>query len=271
MKKEVIVISVVLLSTMIIDHFFTKKNENEIKPPCTVNEEIVAPENRKPLDLSFERFEALAKMGENWLQIDEGLYIGRFMSEKRSDVGDSVITVIKVDPEKYELKLLSAAQKNHPSIPADQWAEEHNLILVTNAGMFDTDFTSHVGYMRNFEYANNEKVHPRYHSMAAFNSKEGHDRVFYIYDSEDTNIESLNENYNSIVQNLRLVKRPGENRWSPQRKMWSEAALGQDSDGNILFIFSRYFFKRFETNFFINFNIIYKFNYRFTCKSYFSF
>ena len=43
--------------------------------------------------------------------------------------------------------------------------------------------------------------------------------------------------YRRVVQNLRLVKRPGENRWSPQSRRWSEAALGEDREGRALFIF----------------------------------
>ncbi len=41
------------------------------------------------------------------------------------------------------------------------------------------------------------------------------------------------------MQNLRLIKHPGENRWKQQPKMWSEAALGEDKNGNALFIFCR--------------------------------
>ena len=45
--------------------------------------------------------------------------------------------------------------------------------------------------------------------------------------------------YSSVVQNLRLIKRPGENRWGQQDKLWSEAALGEDTSGRILFILTR--------------------------------
>jgi Phosphodiester glycosidase len=38
---------------------------------------------------------------------------------------------------------------------------------------------------------------------------------------------------------LRLIKRPGSNQWGKQDRMWSEAALGEDDAGRILFIFSR--------------------------------
>ena len=42
-----------------------------------------------------------------------------------------------------------------------------------------------------------------------------------------------------MIQNLRLIKRPGKTRWSKQSKKWSEVALGEDKKGNVLFIFNR--------------------------------
>jgi len=41
------------------------------------------------------------------------------------------------------------------------------------------------------------------------------------------------------VQNLRLIKHPGDNRWTATDRAWSEAALAQDADGNAVFAFSR--------------------------------
>lgn len=50
------------------------------------------------------------------------------------------------------------------------------------------------------------------------------------------------------MQNLRLIERPGINKWRPQPKRASESALGEDRDGNILFIFSRSPFSIYEMN-----------------------
>ena len=61
-------------------------------------------------------------------------------------------------------------------------------------------------------------------------------------------MKTILEQYSSAVQNLRLIKRPGENRWSKQNRRWSEAALGEDASGNVLFIFSRTPFSMFEFN-----------------------
>ena len=38
-------------------------------------------------------------------------------------------------------------------------------------------------------------------------------------------LDELRRQYGTVVQNLRLIKRPGRNRWSPSRDRWREAAL----------------------------------------------
>jgi hypothetical protein len=45
--------------------------------------------------------------------------------------------------------------------------------------------------------------------------------------------------YSSAVQNLRLIKGDGRNVWKPNGRAWSEAAVAQDRDGRILFLFTR--------------------------------
>ena len=54
--------------------------------------------------------------------------------------------------------------------------------------------------------------------------------------------------YKSAVQNLRLIKRPGTNQWGKQTREWSEAAVGEDSDGHLLFIYSRSPFSMHDLN-----------------------
>jgi len=45
--------------------------------------------------------------------------------------------------------------------------------------------------------------------------------------------------YNTVVQNLRLIKHPGENRWGMQEQQWSEVALAEDDSGHMLLVYSR--------------------------------
>jgi len=61
-------------------------------------------------------------------------------------------------------------------------------------------------------------------------------------------LQGILKDYASVVQNLRLVKRPGRNQWDQQERKWSEAALGEDRDERILFIFSRAAFSMHDLN-----------------------
>jgi hypothetical protein len=89
------------------------------------------------------------------------------------------------------------------------------------------------------DHLNNVNVNG-YQSVAAFDPRRNGLPRFRIFDLDSPGIsmETILRDYASAVQNLRLIKRPGQNRWF-QRKKWSEAALGEDETGRIMFIFCR--------------------------------
>ena len=181
----------------------------------------------------------LIAQSTNWTTISDGLEIGRFKVEQKTPVGDSTITIVRVDPNYWDLKLLSASETGSEYLTTRQWCEKYNLAAAINAGMFMTDYQSNVGYMKNFEHLNNQQIHPEYQSVAAFNPKKSNFPPFKIFDIDEESIQDIITNYNTVIQNLRLIKGPGENRWYQQPKKWSEIALGQDKSGKVLFIFCR--------------------------------
>ncbi len=173
-----------------------------------------------------------------WQQLDQGLEIAYFKLARYSPAGDSTVTVVRVDPKYWDFRLLSASEQGGENRSAAQWSRAHNLALTFNAGMFQTDYRTNVGYMKNYQHLNNGHVNA-YNSVAAFNPKEADTPPFKIFDTDETGFEEVSGKYHTVIQNLRLIKRPGENRWSPQPKIWSELALGQDKSGRALVIFCR--------------------------------
>lgn len=157
------------------------------------------------------------------------MYIGNFLSPQKSILGDSKITIIKIDPSYYELKLLCSEELNQQNLTVREWSQKYKMIGAVNAGM----------YMKNFDFVNNKNINKEYMSVAAFNPKNKKGNPFMIFDIDEIDIEKIIEDYNTVVQNLRLLKKPAENRWSKQTRKWSEVPLGQDINGNALFIFSR--------------------------------
>jgi hypothetical protein len=173
-----------------------------------------------------------------WTKIDNGLHYSEFNAPVKSDIGDSKILVLKIDPREYDFVLLCASeQTGGQALDVREWVGRYGLIAAINAGMFQKDLKSNVGYMKNYAHLNNSRIHKTYGSVFAFNPQEAGLPPAHIFDTDVDKTKEVIAGYNTVIQNLRLIKRPGLNRWSQQDKRWSEAALGQDQDGNLLFIF----------------------------------
>jgi hypothetical protein len=176
-----------------------------------------------------------------WEELAPGMDLGTFRAGRMSPVGDSTITILRIDPERWEIELLSISEKALENVySARRWSEEHGLAAAFNAGMFATDRNTHVGYMRREGHVNSAREN-KYQSVAAFRPRRPGIPPFRIFDLDDgeTTIPRLTAQYNCVIQNLRLIKRPRMNRWQRSDRMWSEAALGEDGDGRVLLIFSR--------------------------------
>jgi hypothetical protein len=178
----------------------------------------------------------------DWLSLAPGLDLCHVTAAEPSPVGDSRITVVRLDPAHWALTVASVCQPGEGGRrTARQWAQDHGLTVAINAGMFAADHRTHVGYLRYKDHVNNGHVNS-YQSVAAFDPRPGREVPnFRIFDLDEPGVTmiAIRDDYASALQNLRLIKRPGENRWHRRDKIWSEAALGEDSARRILMIFSR--------------------------------
>jgi uncharacterized protein YigE (DUF2233 family) len=173
-----------------------------------------------------------------WRMADEGLHVGEFDSPQKAEIGDSKITIVKIDPDYYDFKLLSASENNDSSLTVRQWAQKHNLIAAVNAGMYQQDYRTSVGYMKNFDHVNNPSFN-KGNTIFVFNALDSTVKPAQIIDRTCQDFETIRQRYHSMVQSIRMINCHQENVWSQQPKKWSMVVLGADMEGNILFIFSR--------------------------------
>jgi hypothetical protein len=186
-----------------------------------------------------------------WRSLRPGLELANFAASSEGLAAELSITVVRIDPELWDLTFVGNSGDDASELrTARDWSKEAELSVAINAGMFATDYRSHVGYLREGSRVNSPGVN-KYQSVAAFGPRGGSGQPrFRIFDLDDpsTRMSTIQRDYELVVQNLRLIKRPRENRWSPQDKRWSEAALGEDAQGRILFIFCRSPFSMHELN-----------------------
>jgi hypothetical protein len=164
----------------------------------------------------------------SWQSLAPGLDLCHVTAAEPSPVGDSRITVVRLDPAEWALTVASVCQPGEGGRrTARQWAQDHRLTIAINAGMFTADHRTRVGYLRYNDHVNNSHVNS-YQSVAAFGPRPGRAvPSFRIFDLDEPGVTmtAILDDYASALQNLRLVKRPGENRWHSRDKIWSEVAL----------------------------------------------
>ena len=187
----------------------------------------------------------------DWKLLAPGVEL-RFLAAKTpSPMGDSRIVVVRVDPASWQLELVGRSLTGEPEgRTARQWAKDKGLSVAVNAGMFASDYITHIGYLELQGRVLSSRVNS-YQSLAAFDAHDPKNNpAFRIFDLDapGVSLPAIRQRYASLVQNLRLVKRPGTNRWSRQDNKWSEAALGEDKEGKILFVFCRSPFSMHDLN-----------------------
>ena len=192
-----------------------------------------------------------ARPAPDWKTLAPGMDLKYVTAKKPSSIGDSRIVILRMDPSLWQLAAVGITQTGESDgHTARAWSMSRNFSAAINAGMFATDYKTHLGYMGSSSHINNSHSNA-YQSVAAFEPRDSQSHpLFHIFDLDDpgTHFQDILKNYTSILQNLRLVKRPGLNQWSQQDRKWSEAALGEDNAGRILFIYSRSLFTMHDLN-----------------------
>ena len=185
-------------------------------------------------------FTSFAEPG-SWQMLDEGLSLGSFLPPRQYRMLDSPIALLKIDPQFYSFRLLSASE--HGGIPrtAQQWCTEFSLLAATNASMYQNeDPLKSTGYMKNYEHVNNPRINPSFGAFMVFNPiNSSYPEVQFVDRRRQRNWTRLLQRYHTVIQNYRMISEGKKTGWPQQGKSYSIAAIGLDKNKNALFIYSR--------------------------------
>ena len=173
-----------------------------------------------------------------WTVLEKGLALAVFEAPKKSRLGDSKITVVRIDPRYFKFKLLTSQLEGGERRSAGQWARRHGLVAAINAGMFQRGRPLPVGFTKvDGRRINNHLTRDK--AVFAFGRvAKGLPRV-QIIDRGCQSFKSLRRKYRSLLQSIRMIDCHGNNRWSQQNRQWSTAAIAMDRRGRVLLIHCR--------------------------------
>ena len=174
-------------------------------------------------------------------EIAPGLRVERIRSwiEPPLPLGDRCLLILRIDPARYELRLLTEREHGKRR-PAPRWAADFGLVAATNASMFHDDGRS-TGLMVDGDRINNGAVNVQFGAFLAFEpvAADAPPVVMLGSSCDGFDLDRLRSAYRVIVQNYRLLDCDGSALEWKDQKIYSAAAIAIDQDGHVAFILSR--------------------------------
>lgn len=173
-----------------------------------------------------------------WEALEPGLDYALF-DGPAADAGDHKIAVVRVDPARFELRLLNASAPGEGELrTAREWAYRAGASAAINASMYQEDFRSSVSLMRTREHVNQRRL-SKDKAVLAFDPLVSGVAPVRIVDRACEDFGRAEARYGSLVQSIRMISCDRRNVWAPSDRRFSTAAIGIDARGRVLFIHAR--------------------------------
>jgi hypothetical protein len=183
-----------------------------------------------------------------WRSLQPGVEYAALNLGSQSPYGDNRLHVVRIDPRDARIEAVLAKELDGRPRTTAEWCKDTALSVAINIGMFAQDGLSHVGYLRHRGRTHSSRW-VDYKSVLAFHPTKHDLPPVALMDLDDAVAKKqVVVDYETVIQNLRLVRDPARNAWARQAKAWSEAAIAVDGEGRILFLFSRSPFSMWEFN-----------------------
>lgn len=183
---------------------------------------------------------SLAEDKVRWRLLEPGLEFARVDAPSPRRTAAGPLFVLRVASDRFEVKLLSASLlglKANP--PAHQWATDHGVTVVVNAGMYQKDHASSVGYFRVGKRMNNRHRHRQHKSLLVSGPRKPGLPPVALLDADCDDLWKKAEDYDNVVQGIRMLSCKGNNVWKPGGRAYQQVAVGTDGKGRLLFVYRR--------------------------------
>jgi hypothetical protein len=173
-----------------------------------------------------------------WQVLEPGLEVVE-LEGPEAESGDRKITVVRVDPARFDLRLLAAsAPGQEGTATARAWAYRAGASAAINAAMYQEDHRTSVSFMKSGDHVNQRRL-SKDKAVLAFDPLVSGVPPVRIVDRDCERLEDAAARYATLVQSIRMVSCDRRNVWAPSERRFSAAAIGTDRAGRVLFIHAR--------------------------------
>lgn len=173
-----------------------------------------------------------------WDALEPGLEVTE-LAGPAGTTGDGKITVVRIDPARFDLRLLNASAPGEGTLrTAKGWATRAGAVAAINASMYQGDYRTSTGLMRTRAHVNQARV-SREKAVLAFDALAPGVPPVRMIDRSCEDLEKIAKGYGTLIQSIRMISCDRKNVWAPSDRRFSTAAIGVDGKGRVLFIHAR--------------------------------
>ncbi len=178
----------------------------------------------------------------DWVELTKGMEYREINAPKKSFIGDSKISILRMDPQQFHFDLFTATQ--YDSLPRDlhTWADTFDLLVAFNAGMYNLARPLQSrAYLKSGSHLNNGKLLENFNLMLALGPKPNSQRSnIEVLDLTCASWEQEQQNFSGFAQGLRMIDCNGNPmNWQKKVQSCSMLVAAEDQKGWFYLIFTR--------------------------------
>lgn len=176
----------------------------------------------------------------HWKEAAPGIDFCETDAPLKSNVNDSRLTVLRIDPDKVEFELLCGTALDKQPHTVKEWAERYDFDIVFNAGMYElVNKMKSRAYMQTGKHVNNGELEPEFNSMFVFHPIDTSRPSVDIVDLECSPWEQVKPNFGSFAQGLRMIDCNGSPLEWKSKQSCSMLLAAKDPEGKLVLVFTR--------------------------------
>lgn len=185
---------------------------------------------------------------KDWCTLAKGLEYCELDGPYISVVGDSKISILRVEPSFLDVELLAASNHQIKPKTVSEWADSFELNVVMNAGMYDnvSRLMNHA-YMKVGDHINNPNLKSMNNAVIVLDPITPKAQNLNIVDLKCNSWEDIHANYSSCIQGMRMIDcNGGPISWSKSKLACSMLICARDNSNRIYFIFCHSYYTQNE-------------------------